>query len=301
MSQRAASGRATAIGLMAVLLWSAMVALVRTVTETFGAALGAALIYTVAAGFLFIMRKPGSVRQIPKRYLLFSGGLFIGYEISFSLAIGLAGSASQAIEVSILNYLWPTLTVLLSVAVSRHRPGWTFIPGIVLAMMGVVWVVAGDVGFDVQRVASNIAGNPLPYALALGCAILWAVYSVLTPRISQGHDAIAIFFAGTAAGLWILYGASGQVFPDDAEPSVWLVVVLAAIVVASGYACWNIGIEGGNVTTMATASYATPVFSSAIAAFMLGAPLSTPFRQGVVLVTVGSLLSWWATRGSRAR
>ena len=43
MSQGSVSGRATAIGLMAVVLWSAMVALVRTVTETFGAALGAAI------------------------------------------------------------------------------------------------------------------------------------------------------------------------------------------------------------------------------------------------------------------
>ncbi|MFT3943410.1 MAG: aromatic amino acid DMT transporter YddG [Ancrocorticia sp.] len=296
MSQGSVSGRATAIGLMAVLLWSAMVALVRTVTETFGAALGAALIYSVAAVALWIVRRPKALSKAPRRYLLLSGGLFVAYEISFALALGLANSASQAIEVSILNYLWPTFTVLLAVAVSRRKPGWTFIPGVVLAMIGVVWVVAGDLGFDVHRVMQNIAGNPLPYLLAFGCAVLWAVYSVLTPRISQGYDGIALFFAGTAVGLWIIYGASGPELPHGVAPQMWLVVVLAAIVVASGYACWNIGIEGGNVTIMATGSYATPALSSAIATLMLGAPLSAPFRQGVVLVTVGSLLGWWATR-----
>ena len=103
MSQGSVSGRATAIGLMAVVLWSAMVALVRTVTETFGATLGAALIYSVAAVILWIVRRPASLRKAPRRYLLLGGLLFVAYEISFSLALGMASDASQAIEVSVLN------------------------------------------------------------------------------------------------------------------------------------------------------------------------------------------------------
>lgn len=302
MSQAAGgSARATAIGLMAVLLWSAMVALVRTVTETFGAALGAALIYSVAAVLLWIVRRPTSLREAPRLYLLFGGGLFVAYEISFSLALGMANDASQAIEVSILNYLWPTFTVLLSVIVNREqRAGWTLIPGVILAMLGIVWVVAGDMGFDVRRVLENIASNPLPYLLAFGGAVIWAVYSVFTPRLLQGFDGIAPFFAGTALGLWVIYAAVDRRVPEVVAVSDGLSVLVAAAVIAGGYACWNIGILGGNVTIMATASYATPVFSSAIASLLLGAALSTPFRQGVLLVTIGSLLCWWATRAVKS-
>lgn len=54
----------------------AMVALVRTVTETFGATLGAALIYSVAAVILWIVRRPASLRKAPRRYLLLGGLLF---------------------------------------------------------------------------------------------------------------------------------------------------------------------------------------------------------------------------------
>ena len=137
MSQGSVSGRATAMGLMAVVLWSAMVALVRTVTETFGAALGAALIYSVAAVILWIVRRPATHRKAPRRYLLLGGLLFVAYEISFSLALGMASDASQAIEVSVLNYLWPTFTVVLSVIVNRaQRAGWTLIPGVILMRTG---------------------------------------------------------------------------------------------------------------------------------------------------------------------
>ncbi|MFN8048611.1 MAG: aromatic amino acid DMT transporter YddG [Ancrocorticia sp.] len=302
MSQGSVSGRATAIGLMAVVLWSAMVALVRTVTETFGATLGAALIYSVAAVILWIVRRPASLRKAPRRYLLLGGLLFVAYEISFSLALGMASDASQAIEVSVLNYLWPTFTVVLSVIVNRaQRAGWTLIPGVILAMMGIVWVVAGDMGFDAHRVLENIASNPLPYLLAFGGAVIWAIYSVFTPRFSRGYDGIAPFFAATAVGLWVIYAVMDRSVPEVVAAGDGLSVLVAAVVIAGGYACWNIGILGGNVTIMATASYATPVFSSAIASLLLGAALSTPFRQGVLLVTIGSLLCWWATRSPRPR
>jgi drug/metabolite transporter (DMT)-like permease len=65
---------------------------------------------------------------------------------------------------------------------------------------------------------------------------------------------------------------------------------------AGGYALWNIGILRGNLTLLATASYSAPVLSSAFAALWLGVSLQMQFWQGAVLVTVGSLLCWQATR-----
>ncbi|EDV7047301.1 EamA family transporter, partial [Salmonella enterica subsp. enterica serovar Worthington] len=47
---------------------------------------------------------------------------------------------------------------------------------------------------------------------------------------------------------------------------------------------------------MAVGSYFTPVMSSALAALLLSSPLSFSFWQGAVMVCVGSLLCWLATR-----
>ena len=98
-----------------------MAGLVRLVSESFGATLGSALIYTVGGALLFIVRRPKPISQAPRKYLIAGGVMFIAYEASISLSIGLATTNAQSVEVSLVNYLWPTLLVLMTAAVSQTR------------------------------------------------------------------------------------------------------------------------------------------------------------------------------------
>jgi|GEM_PF-5700409 len=68
--------QATAIGLLAVVLWSAIVGLIRAVGENFGPVGGAALIYSVAALILCLTVGRGNLRAMPPRYVL-CGGVFV--------------------------------------------------------------------------------------------------------------------------------------------------------------------------------------------------------------------------------
>ena len=106
------SARATTIGLMAILLWSVMAAAVRIVAEDFGATLGSALIYTVGGVLLLVFRRPAPIREFPRPYLIVGGLLFVFYESSISLSLGLAPTAEASVEVSLVNYLWPTMMAL---------------------------------------------------------------------------------------------------------------------------------------------------------------------------------------------
>lgn len=115
------SSRATAVGLMAIVLWSFMTGTVRIVAESFGATLGSALIYTVGGVLLLVFRRPAPIREFPKKYLIIGGLLFVFYESSISLSLGLASTAASSVEVSLVNYLWPTMMVLLAAGVSRRR------------------------------------------------------------------------------------------------------------------------------------------------------------------------------------
>ena len=115
------SARATTIGLMAILLWSFMAGTVRIVSENFGATLGSALIYTVGGILLLMFRRPAPIREFPKKYLIIGGLLFVFYESSISLSLGLASTDASSVEVSLVNYLWPTMMVLLSAGVSQAR------------------------------------------------------------------------------------------------------------------------------------------------------------------------------------
>ena len=121
------SARATTIGLMAILLWSFMAGTVRIVSENFGATLGSALIYTVGGILLLMFRRPAPIREFPKKYLIIGGLLFVFYESSISLSLGLASTDASSVEVSLVNYLWPTMMVLLSAGCWRSAviPGST--------------------------------------------------------------------------------------------------------------------------------------------------------------------------------
>ncbi|MFG6155569.1 EamA family transporter, partial [Vibrio parahaemolyticus] len=61
----------------------------------------------------------------------------------------------------------------------------------------------------------------------------------------------------------------------------------------------NIAIVGGNMVFLATLSYFTPIFSALFSSLILGVTLSNSFWQGVVMVTVGSLLCWLVTKEKR--
>ena len=118
--------------------------LVRLVSESFGATLGSALIYTVGGVMLFIVRRPKPIREAPCKYLIAGGLMFIAYEASISLSIGLATTNAQSVEVSLVNYLWPTLLVLMTAAVSHKRGAVAkAIPGAVIATIGVAMAVGG--------------------------------------------------------------------------------------------------------------------------------------------------------------
>ncbi|CAB3695116.1 aromatic amino acid DMT transporter YddG [Achromobacter pulmonis] len=291
---------ATGAGLMAVVLWGTVVGLIRSISERFGPIGGAALIYTVGSLFLVLLVGFPRLRTFPRRYLLSGSILFVAYEICLSLSLGFAANRGQAIELGIVNYLWPCFTVVLAILINGQRARAWVVPGIALSLCGIVWVVGGDGGISWQGIVANVSGNPLSYGLAFGGAIIWAVYCNVTKRYADGKNGVALFFMLTAAVLWIKYGMSAEpALAFDGAAVLELCVTGGAM--AAGYALWNVGILNGNLTLLATASYFTPVLSTFFAALWLSTHLTAAFWQGVAMVTAGSLICWAATRGRPAR
>ncbi|POY56523.1 aromatic amino acid DMT transporter YddG [Pectobacterium versatile] len=291
------SQKATLIGLIAVVLWSTIVGLVRSVSEGFGAVGGAAMIYTLSSVMLFITVGFPKIKTFPVSYLITGSILFVCYELCLSLSLGYANNSTQAIEVSMVNYLWPSLTILLSVWVNRQKTSLVIIPGMLLALMGIGWVLGGDKGLSLSSIINNLYSNPLSYGLAFGGAIIWAMYCAMTKKIANGANGITLFFILTALTLWVNYLLAPQPEFIISMPVI-ISLILAAGAMGFGYAAWNIGILHGNVTVLATASYLIPVISAALAAFILNSTLTVTFWQGAAMVSLGSLLCWWSTRSA---
>lgn len=288
---------ATACGLVAILLWSTAAGLIRSVSERFGPLGGAALIYTLGAVLLFVLLGRPRVRSTSWFYLIMGSALFVAYEVCLSLALGYASNRNQAIELGVVNYLWPCLTVLLAIVMNGQKARWMIVPGTALALFGILWVVSGN-GLSLATIVTHVSSNPLSYSLAVGCAITFALYCNVTRRYAGGQNLVMLFFALTAGVLWLKYAASSEVIPAFTLNSS-AQLVAAGVAMAGGYALWNLGILRGNLTLLATASYSAPVLSSAFAALWLGAHLTAQFWQGAVLVTAGSLMCWQATRQRR--
>ncbi|MFZ3617688.1 aromatic amino acid DMT transporter YddG [Leclercia barmai] len=287
--------KATLIGLIAILLWSAIVGLIKSVSEGFGPVGGAALIYSCSAVLLLFTIGFPKIQKFPLSYLIIGSVLFVCYELCLSLSLGFTHNGRQAIEVGMVNYLWPSMTILLAVMVNRQKTSPLIIPGVMLAIVGIGRVLGGDGGFSLTEMSNNVMDNPLSYGLAFSGAVIWAIYCVVTQRIAQGNNGITLFFILTALTLWVKYLTSPQ--PEFVlSLHAWISLLLAAMAMGFGYAAWNVGILHGNVTVLAAASYFIPIISAVLAAFMLDSHLTLAFWQGTAMVSLGSLICWWSTR-----
>ncbi|OZI75224.1 aromatic amino acid DMT transporter YddG [Bordetella genomosp. 12] len=293
------NARATAIGLLAVVCWSAVVGLMRSIAEALGPAGGAACLFSVSALLVCLVRGLPALSRFHPVYLYGCGALFAAYEICLALAIGSAHTRAEALELGMINYLWPSLTIVVAVLARQARGNGLLWPGAALSFFGIIWITGAGQALSLSRLQDNVASNPIAYALAFAAAGLWAAYSVLTRLYGRGENGVSVFLLLTALALWIKHGISGEPSVATsllAHPTAGLQVLVLGALVAIGYSCWNLGIQKGNMAFLAAASYFTPVLSALLAAVWLQQEPGTAFWQGVAMVTLGSLICWYATR-----
>ncbi|EDD9880096.1 aromatic amino acid DMT transporter YddG [Salmonella enterica subsp. enterica serovar Enteritidis] len=129
------SQKATLIGLVAIVLWSTMVGLIRGVSEGLGPVGGAAMIYSLSGLLLIFTVGLPDIRRFPGRYLIAGSVLFVSYEIYLALSLGYAATRHQAIEVGMVNYLWPSLTILFAILFNGQKTNWLIVPGLLIALV----------------------------------------------------------------------------------------------------------------------------------------------------------------------
>lgn len=289
---------ATLIGLSAILQWSSIVGLLKKISFSLGAELAVLLMYTLSTCILLIFFKIPNLKLISKKYLIFSTLLFVIYELCFSYAIALAQTAQQAIEVSLVNYLWPGLTVAMLILFKEIKFNVFVIVGLAISLSGIILIQTGQGALTWSNILSNILENPISYILAFVGATLWSLYCVITKKYSDGHNPISFFFVAISIVLWTKYlwshGLSLNAIPEVELTTIGLLGIVS-VVMALGYAAWNIGIIKGNITILVTLSYFSPVISTLISMSILQTNLPTEFWYGVILVTSGSLVCWIST------
>ncbi|TAJ81663.1 MAG: EamA family transporter [Reyranella sp.] len=274
-----------AAGLIAIGLWGMLAALsvlagpippFQMVAMTFavGATIGIVRALMRGVGWAGLVGWPGRV------WLLGIGGLF-GYHALYFAALQLAPPA----EANLVNYLWPLLIVLLAAPLAGEKLGWSHLLGALLGFAGVALLAFGR--------GIHFAGDHmLGYALALGCALTWSLYSVLSRRFGETPtDAIAAFCAASALlSLACHFVFESTVWP--ATPTAWLAVLaLGCGPAGTAFYFWDHAVKRGDIRALGALSYATPILSTAILiACGLAEPTGT-LLIAALLVTIGAVLA----------
>jgi drug/metabolite transporter (DMT)-like permease len=275
--------RATLIGLTAVLMWS-FLSLLTVVSGEVPPFQLAAMAFAIggALGALPLVRGNTKVlRQPVAVWTVGVVGLF-GYHALYFLALRLAPPA----EAQLVNYLWPLLIVLFAALLPGERLRPHHVAGALLGL-------AGTVLLFIDRGGTTFALAYLPgFAAAIGAAIAWATYSVLSRLFAAVPTAaVAGFCLATAA----LSGVCHLLFEDTRWPVgavQWLAVVALGIgPVGAAFYAWDIGVKHGDIRVLGAASYAAPLLSTGYLVLAGYATASLALAGAALLVSAGGLLA----------
>jgi EamA domain-containing membrane protein RarD len=146
--------RGTVQGILALLFWGSTIAFSRSLTEKLGTLTSASYIFllagTLSCAYLVVSRRLQIVIRVSRAYLFGCGTLLVVYMASLYLAIGTAVNRLQVLEVGLVNYLWPSLTLVMAIPILKRKARFTLIPGCLLGFGGVlfasaIWRIVGDV------------------------------------------------------------------------------------------------------------------------------------------------------------
>jgi drug/metabolite transporter (DMT)-like permease len=284
--------RATLCGVLAILLWSSL-ALMAVLTADLPPFEVLAISFAVGGigGVLALGLRGGGrialLRQPLPAFVLAVVALF-GYHALYFVALRRA----PAIEVSLINYLWPLLIVVFAAFLPGVRLRAGQIVGTVLGLSGVVLVVTRGQGIVLSE--THIFG----YLMALGAALTWAAYSVLNRRFHAVPSAAISGTCVVVAFIAVLVHVAFEVTVVP-TPMQWAMLVLMGIgPVGAAFWLWDYGTKHGDIATLGTLSYAAPLLSTLL---LLLSGRGEPHWSQAVAVILLLIGAWCSVRGSKAR
>lgn len=287
----------TILGIAAIFIWGTTIAFSRSLTEQLGT-MNTATAVNVIAGLVSIVLlclTPGALRQtarLPRLYLLVCGGLFMTCMVSLYLAIGFSIGRRQVLEAGIINYLWPSATLVLAVPLLGKRATFLLFPGMILAFGGVVLAMGGGGGLDWGGFAANARANALPYAFAFVAAMSWGFYSNLSRRWAGNVDgwSTPVFLVVTAAALIavraLMPAETAQWTPRAAAELLYV----ALFPTLAAYAFWDYAMRHGRMVLVVLLSYFTPLLSTLISALYLNVAPGPSLWIAAAMVVAGALI-----------
>jgi len=219
--------------------------------------------------------------RIPLKTLAVGVGGIFGYHFLYFSAF----QRAPAVEVHLINYLWPLLIVMLSpLFLPGYRLGAGHIVGALMGLAGAFLIIGGGrLGLQ----PAYLGG----YLLAAGDALGGAGYSLLTKRLPPfSSEAVGAFCL--ASGLLALgaHAAGGAPFPLSAlPPADWLALLVAGVgPMGRAFFAWDAALKRGDPRGIGALSYFTPLLSTLNLALLNGSRLQSTTLIAMLLIVGGA-------------
>lgn len=226
----------------------------------------------------------------PRQELLFAAAGLCGITLYYLLE-NIALTYTLASNVGVIISIAPFFTAILScLFLKGARPGKRFFAGFILAMAGIFLISFGT--------SSALSLNPLGDILAVAAAIIWAVYSTLTKKISAlGYGTIkttrrtffyGIIFMIPALSLMEFHVTMAQVFiPINLCNLLFLGLGASALC----FVTWNLAVKILGSVRTSVYIYMVPVITTVSSALVLKETITITAVCGIALTLTGLFLS----------
>jgi drug/metabolite transporter (DMT)-like permease len=287
---------ATAAGFGAVLLWGTLASL----TALKGAAIPpfqtTAIAFAVGGtAIALIALACGRTRAMMPTSASFALGLYglFGFHVLYFAALRLAPTA----EAGLIASLWALLTVLFAGLLPGHRLHLRHIAGALLGLCAATILVHDKIGG-----AADFPHSSLGFALAFGCALVWASYSVASRLVAAvPSESLALpCFATSLLALICSLAFETWKAPDGALQ--WGALIgLGLGPVGTAFLLWDIGMKRGNVAYLGVLGYAATVISTGLLILLGFAAPSLALWLACSLIVLAAFVAAPVKPSERAR
>ena len=215
-----------------------------------------------------------------------------GFHFLLFMALRLA----PAVEVNLVNYLWPLFIVVLAPLYVRGL-NWRghHLVAALLGFAGAALAIVGAAG-GVTGSRADVSGGSVwtGYAMALASALIWANYSLQTKRLALAGRG----FQTAAIGLFgLVSGALSLLCHWALEPAVtlssrdgWLLLATGLGPLGAAFYLWDRALKLGDPRHIGLLSYFTPLVSTALLLVVAGRGLSLSVALAAALIVSAALL-----------
>ena len=225
-----------------------------------------------------------------KEELYFLAAGLCGVTLYF-LMENIALTYTQASNVGIIVAVSPFFTMFFGIwLLKQKRPGVRFFIGFLIAMTGILCISLEG--------SQNLALNPKGDLLALGAAIVWALYSTITKKISSfGYTTIPmtlrIFFYGLLCMLPVIMLAGMELPKVEQLTGLNFANILFLGLGASAmcFVSWNSAVRILGTVQTSVYIYAVPVVTTLASVWILKETVTIVGVLGIVMIVLGLLLS----------